>query len=100
MSSSSSSSNAWFRLCCTEIAGDDEKMPDTGSKPCSSLTPVSFNVIPVFLINVSAFRRCDCEITISRVPPHFSNFEILIVGTPFVSTTRRRVSDGFAWDCH
>lgn len=36
---------------CACFGGEagEEKMPDTGSKPCSSRTPVSCNVIPVFL---------------------------------------------------
>jgi len=35
---------------CGDFSGD-EKRPSKGSIPCSSRTPASFNVIPVFLRN-------------------------------------------------
>ena len=40
------------------LGGDfsgDEKMPEIGSRPCSSYTPLSASVMPVFLCNVNKY---------------------------------------------
>lgn len=36
----------------------EEKTPSSGSIPCSSRKPVSFSVIPVFLIATISFNPC------------------------------------------
>jgi hypothetical protein len=47
----------------------DEKMPETGSRPCSSYMPLSSSVMPVFLRNVNYCLR-DAS-TLNRTNPAY-----------------------------
>lgn len=51
-------------FCSGEVG--DEKIPETGSNPCSSRMPVSFNVMPVFL------RACHQYCPPNHTYPHIN----------------------------
>ena len=62
------------------LGGDlsgDEKMPEIGSRPCSSYTPLSASVMPVFLRNVSYCLRACAGASI-RLPSLHANVVVIV----------------------
>jgi hypothetical protein len=72
------------------LGGDlsgDEKMPETGSRPCSSYMPLSSSVIPVFLRNVN-FCVDACPQAL-LCPPSLHTNVVVIVFARFAFLCRR-----------
>jgi hypothetical protein len=63
------------------LGGDrsgDEKMPETGSRPCSSYMPLSSRVMPVFLRNVNLCVRA-CPRALLCLPPLYANVVVIVL---------------------
>jgi hypothetical protein len=62
------------------LGGDlsgDEKIPEIGSRPCSSYTPLSASVMPVFLRNVNCCLRA-CAGALVCSPSLHTNVVIIV----------------------
>ena len=65
-------------------------MPDIGSKPCSSRTPLSGSVMPV-LLRYSQYRHARSGLRMGlRIPSDLSNVEVLSLCFP--SSSRREMA--------
>jgi hypothetical protein len=74
------------------LGGDlsgDEKIPETGSRPCSSYMPLSSSVMPVFLRNVKKCLRA-CPGALLCLPSLHTNV-VVIVFARFAFLSRRHV---------
>jgi hypothetical protein len=73
------------------LGGDfsgDEKMPEMGSRPCSSYTPLSASVMPVFLCTVSDMRVCLWRLC---AVPSLDADIVVVVFAAFAFACRRHV---------
>lgn len=101
-SSSSSSSSSSSPSSELPLFGD-EKMLSIGSMPCSSRTPVSRRVTPVFLEDNAVSTRVYVLVCLSPAPPRMS--VILVLPSAFaklvdVLAGLRRAPAGAPWGCH
>lgn len=84
---------AWFPRLGGNLSAD-EKMPEIGSWPCSSYTPVSASVIPVFLCNVIHCLRA--YIRASICPPSLYP-SVVVLDLARSVFLRRRHDYGIVW---